>query len=357
MNIDDIRIYTEGDKLYEAMLNSIAVAKEHIMLESYIFSADAIGWKFAKAFAEQARRGIKVRLLIDSVGSFFHLSRTMRKFLRINGVDVRFFHHWSWRQPFRYNNRNHRKLLIIDRHTVFLGGFNIHQESSFEWYGSQHWRDTHIAFSGTIVDQLIDSFEKFWKSHLVPIKFEKRVLMPKSLTVGSSRLYERHLRLLFKNLWPLANNSIYLTTPYFVPDLLTQRGLIEAAERGVDVRILVPRKSDIRLTRWAARAAYANLLHAGVRIFEYLPRMLHAKTVIIDDEWASIGTANMDYRSFFANYEINLLSRGTPLCVELKNQFLDDLHHAEEICKVKWPNRPWSEHITEAIGWIARRWL
>ncbi len=111
------------------------------------------------------------------------------------------------------------------------------------------------------------------------------------------------------------------------------------------------------IAQWAARAAYAPLLRAGVRIYEYLPRMLHAKTIVVDDQWTCVGTANMDYRSFFVNHEIVLFSRVAPLCAKIKEQFLEDLEHSQEVCKIKWPKRSWRERMTEAIGWIARRWL
>ena len=256
----------------------------------------------------------------------------------------------------RYNQRNHRKLLIIDNEKAFLGGFNIHKQSSFKAYGEKHWRDTHISIEQPIIHDAARSFEKFWTSHLhfaFSHKKRKRVLLQK----GESQLYQRHVRYLYNSIWPSATKHIYLTTPYFVPDLRTQRGIIQAAERGIDVRVLVPRKSDVRLTKWAARAAYTPLLRAGVRIYEYLPRMLHAKTMTVDGEWACVGTANMDYRSFFLNHEIVLVSRVETLCKKLEEQFLEDLKQAEEICKIAWPRRAWREKITECIGWIARRWL
>ena len=148
-----------------------------------------------------------------------------------------------------------------------------------------------------------------------------------------------------------------MTTPYFVPDHRTQHRLIEAAHRDVEVRLLVPAKSDVPLARWAARASYAALLHAGVRIFEYRPRMLHAKTAVVDGSWATIGTANLDYRSFFLNYELNLVSRNLDLCRRLQAQFDEDLAQSRQITAVSWPQRPSTERLLEAVGWMARRWL
>ena len=142
-----------------------------------------------------------------------------------------------------------------------------------------------------------------------------------------------------------------------MPDSATQRWLCAAAARGVDVRALVPGKNDVRLVQWAGRAAYSRLLRAGARVYEYQPRTLHAKTVLVDEEWSTVGTANFDYRSFFINYELNLVARSAQLNAALASLFENDLLAAEEIRKQPWANRPWSNRVAEFIGWSARRWL
>ena len=153
-----------------------------------------------------------------------------------------------------------------------------------------------------------------------------------------------------------AAESIELTTPYFVPESRTQHTLMSAARRGVDVRLLVPRKIDVRFVGWAAHAAYANLLDAGVRIYEYLPRMLHAKQMVVDGNWATLGTANVDYRSFFLNYEVNLITRYPTLFQSLHAQCSTDLGEADQIVTSRVQNRSWREHVPEACGGWARRW-
>lgn len=356
MNECNIKIFTDGDQLYDAMIHAIDAATSSITMESYIFASDAVGWNFAKALSKKAIQGIDVRLLIDSAGSFFYFSREMRRFLRNNNVKIRFFHHWSLRRPFHYNQRNHRKLLIIDNKKAFLGGFNIHKQSSFKAYGEKHWRDTHISIEQPILEDAVTTFEDFWKSHL-HVKFPRGKRSVVSLAPNESKLYQRHLRYLYKGMCFKAKKYIYLTTPYFILDIRTQRAIIAAAERGVDVRILLPHKSDIAIAKWAARAAYTHLLKAGVRIYEYMPRMLHAKTMVVDGEWTCIGTANMDYRSFFVNHEIVLLSRVRPLCEKIEEQFHEDCKYTKEICKITWPIRSWREKLTEAIGSIAKRLL
>lgn len=353
---DPLRLFTEGDVLYDAMLASIAAARQTVRLESYIFADDEIGWRFADALVERARSGVDVRLHLDAAGSLFWSSRRLEQHLRRQGVKVRWFHRWNWRRPWRYNCRNHRKLLVVDAREAYLGGFNIHRENSRKVYGEARWRDTHLGLKGILAAQTADLFDAFWNGHWrggapqTPVA--DSVLMS-----NHSRRARRQLRRLYGEFFKGARRSLYLTTPYFVPDRHTQRNIIYAARRGLDVRLLVPRKNDMRLVRWATQAAYANLLRAGVRIYEYLPRMLHAKTAVSDRTFAIVGTANLDYRSFFVNYELSLFSRDAELSSRLEDQFMKDLEEGEEISPSRWANRGWSGHFSETIGWIARRWL
>lgn len=348
-------LFTEGDVLYKAMLSAIASARRNIRLESYIFKDDEVGWRFAEALAEKARTGVEIRLLIDAAGSLFRISRSLGRYMRNQGIHLRYFHRWSWRAPFRYNRRDHRKMLIVDEKQLFLGGFNIHRESSLLVYGEERWRDTHLGISGDLAVEAAELFDAFWQGNLAWTP--KMVSKVSALIPNNTPFCRQPLHCLYIDSFRRVRASIYLTTPYFVPDYRTMQALIAAARRGVDCRLLVPRKSDVWLTQWAARAAYANLLRAGVHVYEYLPRMLHAKTAVVDASWAMVGTANMDYRSFFVNYELNLVTRNIDLCYELQKQFLHDLSEAEEVSFSKWVNRPWTQHIGETVGWLARRLL
>jgi len=352
---NSFELFTEGDELYRAMLAAIAAARQQVDLESYIFADDEVGWWFAKALAERARAGIRVRVHLDAAGSLFWISRRLKTYLRQQGVAVKWFHRWSWRRPWRYNRRDHRKLLVVDNRRAYLGGFNIHRESSYALYGDKRWRDTHVAMRGPLARDAGQLFDAFWRGH--------RRWLPDSVS-GDSILVHNHtrtcrhrLRCIYADAFVGARHCIYLTTPYFVPDHHTQQGLKTAARRGVDVCVIVPHKSDVRLAQRAARFAYANLLAAGVRIYEYLPRMLHAKTVVVDGEWAMLGTANLDYRSLFVNYELNLVTRDPGLSSELEQQFLGDLADSVRILPARWERRRWPARLSEAAAWIARRWL
>jgi len=350
------QLFTEGDSLYADMQAAIAAAQQHVLLESYIFADDEVGRQFADCLITQARRGINVCLHLDAAGSLFWHSRRLSTRLRRNGVQLRWFHHWDWRHPWRYNRRNHRKLLVVDSDCAYVGGFNIHRENSRAIYGEQRWRDTHIKLQGPLVREARQLFNRFWRGH------KRRILLPSDKTGGLllsnyTRGSRRQLNGSIYTMLLHAQRSIYITTPYFVPGRHIQHLLAEAARRGVDVRLLVPEKSDVQLARWAARAAYDGLLTSGVKVYEYLPRLLHAKSIVVDSNYVTVGTANMDYRSFFLNYELNLFTRNPPLCELLQQVFFEDLLDSEEIEGKHWSRRPLINRLFELVGWLARRWL
>lgn len=354
--VEGTHLFTEGDDLYVAMLASIRSARDSVRMESYIFSDDEVGWQFTRALVERAAAGLDVRLHLDAAGALGSSSRVMEHHLRERGVSLRWFHRWSWRHPLRYNRRNHRKLLIVDDQVAYVGGFNIHRQSSRRLYGDARWRDTHAAITGALVDDATRLFDTFWHGHRhwMPAQRGRLAL---TLVSNNTRTCRHRIHCLYSDAFAGARERIFLTTPYFVPDLLTQQQLIRAARRGIDVRLLVPSKSDVPITRWAAQAFYDALMAAGMRIYEYQPRMLHAKTVVIDGDWAAMGTANLDYRSFFLNYELVLASGEPGFCAQLEQHFLNDLTESLPITPVNWERRRWPGRILEAFGWIMRRWL
>ncbi|HKJ94895.1 MAG TPA: phospholipase D-like domain-containing protein [Gammaproteobacteria bacterium] len=349
-------VFVEGDDLYRDMLTRIGRAGSSISLETYIFHDDALGRRFVRALMERAEQGVQVRLLVDALGSMGIFSRRTEREMRRTGVEVRRFHRWQWRDPLRYNRRDHRKLLVVDGRVAYVGGFNIHAESSRLVSGTARWRDTHVRFEGALAREAQDQFDIFWHRRW---KEHRALGLPANdVLISNHNAYaRRRLRYFIDDLMETPAGRLWVSTPYFVPDRRMQQRLVDAAQRGADVRLLVPNKNDIRLARWAARAAYATLLQGGVRIFEYLPRMLHAKTIVADGEWVMVGTSNLDYRSFRHNYEINLVSTDPALCRQLENEFEGDLEESLEIRAGGWRDRPWIERLAEGIGWVARRWL
>lgn len=355
-DVDGIELITEGDELYNAMAQAITEARQSIALTSYIFAPDEVGQPLLNLLMERAQAGIDVRVQIDALGSAGLLPHQCEQRLKDAGVQLHRFNRWNWRQPLHFNRRDHRKLLAVDGAVAFVGGFNIHRQSSMRHYGPQRWRDTHARFKGRLADDARALFDAFSSGDLdwapTPRPGSSARLLP-----STSRRCRRILRCAYRDAIAGATQRIWLSTPYFVPDGALRRMLGAAARRGVDVRILTTRPTDVPLVRWAAQALYPELLAEDVRIFEYLPRMLHAKTLVIDDDWNCIGTANFDYRSLFTNYEISLLDTSSSLTYKLATQFLQDLQEAEEVTPSTWRRRTWLSGMMAQIGYLARRWL
>lgn len=353
------RLFTEGDDLFDAFIDAIAGARASIRLESFIFAADAVGWRFAEALAERARAGVDVRLHFDARGGAFKPSAALYRALVEAGVVLRWYHPWSWRHPVRYFQRDHRKLLVVDEEVAFLGGFNIRLENSRTLYGPARQRDSHVSVRGELARLASLLFDRLWhhaddpEVDAVPddVADIEALLLP-----NFSRQCQRRLACLYSGLLGRARHTAYLTTPYFCPGTIIHSALRAAARRGVDVGLLVPRHSDPPFVAWTTRSAYATLLEAGVRIHEYLPRKLHAKTSVIDD-WAIVGSANMDHLSLFVNHELILIARDAPLAEALRAQFKVDLVDAAEVRSSAWRGRPWQERWLEGIGRAARRFL
>lgn len=349
-----LTLFTEGDQLYDSMLSDLRAADFAVRLECYIFADDEAGAPFVAVLAEAAAAHRAVNIRLDAAGSWGMISRAGQQLLKANGAILQWSRPWSWRTPWAFHRRNHRKLLVVDDQVAYLGGFNIHRQSSRRAVGATRWRDTHVRFTGSLVREANMLFDRFpRRPHVIWPEFP----IGTHLLPNNSRRCRHLLRCAFIDRFRSAQTRIWLTTPYFVPDSKSQSELCDAARRGVDVRVLVPAKSDVELTSWAARAAYARMLAAGVHIWEYLPRVLHAKTVVVDHGWATVGTANFDYRSFFLNDELNLVVDGAEFNVELATQFEIDLLDAREVISSLWRRRRWPSLIVEAIGWWARRWL
>lgn len=351
-----LAVFTEGDELYADMLRHVQAARRSVRLECYIFGNDGIGREFVEALAERAQAGVRVQLHLDAFGSFsFSISDGPGK-LREAGVELRWFNPWRFPRLLALNRRNHRKLLIVDDEHAWLGGFNLHEESSRRYHDVQCWRDTHVRMDGQLAREATEFFDRLWRGQRrwrAGVRPERTTYLVSNQNLRQVHRFRRLLKFRMRN----ARHRIWLTTPYFMPDHATQQAMAEAARRGIDVRLLTPFKTDQRVAQWAARAAYANLLDAGVRIYEYRPRILHAKTVVIDRDWCTIGTANLNYRSFFVNYELNLISESDALANTLADIFEQDLENSREVTQRAWRRRGWSWRVTELIGWLARRYL
>jgi cardiolipin synthase len=352
------QVWTEGDALYEAMLNAIAAASHTVRLESFIFADDAIGRRFAAALAARAAAGIQVRVHVDALRVWIDRSQRLLYAMRSAGVELKLFGSFHLARPQAFLRRNHRKLLVIDEARAFLGGFNIHRQSSRSEIGDSRWRDTHVELGGPIASISAKIFDTMWEGHPVA-SFAgcARSINGEMIVADASRPCRHRLRCLFAAAFAQSSRRLYLTTPYFVPPPPMEEALADAARRGVDVRVLVPHRSNHPVALAAGRARYGKLLRSGVRIFEYLPRLLHAKTLVVDGRWTTVGTANLDFLSLLTNRELNLVSNDARLAVKIEHDFMTDLQEAAEIAQADWGKRPPTARVAERFAWHVRHWL
>lgn len=354
------KFYLRPPDAWEAMLGDCAVAKETIDFESYIFVADAVGQRFLRLFKKKASEGVRVRVICDMVGSFGFFNSLDAKTLEATGVEVRFFNPMRpWRIgtffSFSFFHRDHRKILIVDSRIGYTGGVNIEH-----WM--RGWRDTHVRIEGAALSEMRYAFERMWDA-----TYEKRILRkfrkPRVASSSFSFLTSApHLRqqFLYKKMLKTirtARRYAYFTTPYFVPSLRLFRALTAAAKRKVDVRILLPQKSDVRTVDIASGAYFTLALKSGIKIYRYRDSVLHVKTAVVDDEWGTVGSANLDNVSLLSNYEGNLVSSEKKFIQELKGQFLNDLQESDEVNYNAWIRRPFIQKLLEAITWPIHRFL
>jgi cardiolipin synthase len=340
LSADDVTVYMDGASHYAALLSAIAAATEHIHLEYYIWEPDQIGTQLRDALIARARAGVEVRMLVDGTGSANLKKKRWLVPLREAGVQV------AWFAPVRLyalrlrrpDFRTHRKIVVCDGRVGFTGGMNITDNHSADLV-KDFWRDTHVRLSGAVVWSLQRLFLEDWQfASDVPCEITPR-LFPQATTgehlvqvLGSGP--DTDAFAIHKALFTACNQAterLWLTTPYFVPDESLLMALISAALRDVDVRLIVPARGDSQLVDYAARSYFPELLSAGVKVYEYTARFIHAKTLLGDHDVSIIGTANLDNRSFRLNFEVCAIVFGTRTNTELATAFQEDLRHCTEI--------------------------
>ncbi|MFN3310406.1 MAG: cardiolipin synthase, partial [Thermomonas sp.] len=355
-----VQLLVDGGSTYPALLEAIASARDHIHLEYYIYQPDRTGTALREALTERARAGVKVRLLLDAVGS----KQAKRRFfapLLAAGGELAWFHPvrpWTpWKRPWM-NLRTHRKLVVIDGRVGFLGGINITDEED-ERLREDAYRDLHLRVEGDIVRSLQEVFVEDWAYATERDDFVGEVVramptpMPgpvraQLLTSGPDSPWEPIHRMYVAAIHA-ATRRVWLTTPYFVPGEAAMMALTSAALGGLDVRLLVPRVSDSRLVTWCVRSYFDDLLAAGVKVYEYGPRMLHSKALLVDDALAIVGSANFDHRSFRLNFEASLLFDDAGVAAALAQQIEREFACAPRVR----PDRPrplWRVRLPEALA-------
>ncbi|NMO95727.1 cardiolipin synthase [Paenibacillus lemnae] len=333
------RVLTDGEEAFSAMLHAMEQAKDHIHVEFYIFRHDTIGTKFQDVMIRKAKEGVKVRLVCDGLGSY-KLKRSFINRFKDSGVEFHFFLP-AMVSMFnrRINYRNHRKIVVVDGTVGFLGGINVGDDYLGKYPDMGYWRDTHLEVKGDAVYFLQNVFLHDWKL-AAGEKILDMSLFPEHQCTGDEQVqilssgpdlnWNAIQEMCFGSI-SVAKERIWITTPYFIPDEGVYEALKTAAVSGVDVRIIIPDKADSRLVKLASLSYVEDLITAGVKFYEYQKGFIHAKVLIVDDLIGSVGTANMDMRSFFCNFELTAVMFDKKPIDHLVADFEEDLTNSKAI--------------------------
>ncbi|MBF6589329.1 MAG: phosphatidylserine/phosphatidylglycerophosphate/cardiolipin synthase family protein [Ktedonobacterales bacterium] len=345
---NQLQLFSYGQDLYEAMLAAIDGARECIYLESFIWKDDGVGRTFKEHLAAKAAEGVNVYVIFDIFGNLV-VPRAFKRF----PSSIRVLQFWGLRRPWhlldpRRYAVDHRKLLVVDSHIGFIGGYNLGSLYATEW------RDTHLCVRGPAAMDLAQSFVDFWnrfcrKSNRITTYYPRSFDPTIALHTNDSMRLTFPIRDMYIGAIDRAQRQILLTNAYFIPDHILLEALEAAAQRGVDVQVLLPQSSNHILADWAARGYFTRCLAAGIRIFGYQQAMIHAKTCTIDGQWSTIGTANLDRLSSVGNYEINIEIYSEELAHEMEALFTCDKTNAIEVAAERWGIRPWYVKMSERL--------
>jgi cardiolipin synthase A/B len=382
-----VRLLNDGPASYRAMFEAIERARDHIHVEFYIIESDEVGQRLSEALLRKSAQGVAVNLMYDSVGSS-EADPEYFKRLREGGVQVLEYNPVNplrARGAWRINNRNHRKLVIVDGAVAFTGGINIsnvYASSSRGSSGSRGsgglgssggsrdsrkagWRDTNVRIEGPAVEQLQRLFLDTWAKQNGPA-LAQRSWFPKTAPKGDhpvrvvasgpqDEVPSIYVALL--TAMASADKSIHITMAYFVPDPQTLEALTSAAKRGVDVKLVLPSYTDFWAVFHAARSHYSELMRAGVKIYERQEALLHSKTIVIDGVWSTVGSANLDWRSYLHNEELNVVVLGVDFGTQMERMFESDLAQSAPIEPQAWARRPISVRMKELAARVWEYWL
>ncbi len=379
---NDVHLLQDGPATYAAMFKAMRAAKHTINLETYIFDSGKIGTEFADLLLAKQASGVRVNVIYDSVGCLDTPAEFFDR-LRDGGIQVVEFNPIdplkARKRKWRLNNRDHRKLLVVDGQIAFLGGINISESYSSGSFSRSSrkkskksgeeseagWRDTQVQIEGPVVAELQKDFLNVWARQKGP-PLSKKDYFPKLATKGDEIVraiaskWDEPASPIYLTLLSAINHAerfVHLTNAYFVPDPKLVAALTGAVRRGVDVQLILPGKSDSWLVFHAGRSHYSELLRAGVHIYERRDTVLHAKTASIDGVWATVGSTNLDWRSYLHNDEINAVILGTDFSREMEAMFDKDRVASTPIDPARWQRRSLLQHMEE---WVARRfeyWL
>ena len=352
-----VQLLLNGDELFPAMLQAIRGARKSITFTQYVYEKGAISERITEALAGRCRAGVGVNVLLDYTGSL-KFPAEYGKLLTTSGCHLVWFHPLEPWQPNRFNKRTHRRVIVVDGRVGFTGGFGINEKWTGDGRGKDHWRDTHARIEGPAVEYLQAAFAEDWReatgivlagdayfprlSAMGPMHAQ---VVASSPTGGSSDAYLHFLLAIGS-----AQRTIFLTNPYFVPDAGMTQALLAAVARGVRVVVLVPGTIDHPLVREAGRREFGPLLLAGIEIYEYQPALLHAKTMVIDGVFVTLGSINLDNRSFALNQELNLTVYDRELGRRMQQIFAADLSRSARVTYEAWKQRGLRARLYELIA-------
>ncbi len=371
-----VSVLVDGPQTYSALEAALREARHHIHIETFIYGAGDVGQRFADLLAQKRKEGLEVRLLYDSLGS----RDTPREFfdqLRQKDIAVREFRPWSVvKTPDVWNlhNRDHRKIIVIDGKVGFTGGINIdstYSSASTSRPGPERgledgWRDTHIEIEGLAVAQLQDLFFESWQQAGPREDLDKNRYFPKlaspgrdlvTIVANDSESDDRSLYGTYLAAFKSSTRRLWITHAYFAPNDELLASMVEAAERGVDVRLIVPSFSDSYIVLNATQATFTRLLEAGVKIYELKDALLHAKSVVIDSTVSIVGSANLDARSFLHNDEVNAIIISRDTAAKMEQVFRRDQQAARPVELDKWQRRSWWQRTKEFFVNMFSYWL
>ncbi len=344
-----VDVFTDGRKKFDRLIKDILEAKHHVHFQYYIFKKDGIGLEIIDALEQKLKEGIEVKILYDDMGSRTLTLSKFKQFKKLGGQVEAFFPSILPLINFRLNNRNHRKIVVIDGHIGYVGGFNVGDEYLGFNKRFGYWRDPHLRIEGDAVNALQLRFMLDWNSqsnrnymtnkpeYFPDVKSNGSV----GIQIASSGPDDKWQQIKYGYLKMIADakKSIYIQTPYFIPDESFLDSLKVAALSGVNVNIMIPNKPDHPFVYWATYSNVAELLNTGAKVFIYENGFLHAKTIVIDDEVASVGTANMDVRSFDLNFEVNAFMYNHEMAVKVRKTFEEDVKVSSELTEEIYSQR------------------
>jgi cardiolipin synthase len=355
---NSVSILENGVEILPAMLAAIRAAEKSVHMEAYIFWSDGVGNQFRDALAETARRGVEVRLLLDGVGSPKHLEQADVQAMRTAGCKVEFF------RPVRpwmldvINRRTHRRILVLDGRVGFTGGVGFAEMWAGDADSPEHWRDTQVRVEGPVVAQMQAAFQENWSEVTGDLLVGDRYFpllparggVPAAVVASSPGFSSSAVQILYSVAISAAQKTISIANSYFVPNDASVDLLVAAAQRGVNVRILVPGEiNDLPITKAGGRAKFGALLRAGAKIYEYVPTMMHSKTMVVDGLFATVGSTNFDNRSFRYNDELDLAIYDEGVAGRLELSFEADIGKARPYTYEQWAHRSVWKRLTEWV--------